>query len=783
MSTPQEFIEQNEDKDGIRFSWNVWPSSRLEAKRLIIPIGCMFTPLKPPLQPLNPQYMPKNEPVRCMKNTCLAILNPYCRQRIDFIHKTWICPFCQTRNQFPQNYANISEQNIPIELFPQFTTLEYILPRPPQAQLPPVFLFVVDTMMREDANGKESELSALKDSLQLSLSHMPENALVGIITFGQMIHLHELGSSELCSKSYVFKGTKDYTGKNVEEMLGLVGNSTGTSLGAQQNANSQRGSGRFIQPLSQCDMQITNIIDELQKDPWPIPPRSRPLRSTGAALSVATGLLESAFPNTGARIMLFVNGACTNGPGLIVNPPLGEKTRSHHDMENSTNAASHIKKATRFYNELATRVAAVGHVCDIYACHYDQTGLYEMKALANMTGGHMMLGDSFASSIFKETFLRVFQKNEQKEFAMNFNANIEIKTSPEIKVSGLIGPLVSMDKKSPNVSDNQIGIGGTCQWRLCHIDPLSTIGAYFEVANKGNAAQSTSSQFGLVQFITNFQAMDGSHRLRVTTVARNWANVQTNPRYIAESFDQEAATALMARVAIYRAESDESTDTIRWLDHMLIKLCQRFGEYVKDESSSFNLSPTFRLYPQFMYHLRRSQFLQVFGNSPDETSYYRNIIKRADTFDSLLMIQPTLQKYTLNGGSAAVPLDSDAMSSDCILLLDSFFHILIWHGKQIAAWRNAGYQNQPEHAAFRQLLERPVADAKSMLVDRFPVPRYIDTDHEGSQARFLLAKVNPSTNQDSQQQYGDESAMLLTDDVNLQEFLRHLKNLAVSSST
>ena len=26
---------------------------------------------------------------------------------------------------------------------------------------------------------------------------------------------------------------------------------------------------------------------------------------------------------------------------------------------------------------------------------------------------------------------------------------------------------------------------------------------------------------------------------------------------------------------------------------------------------------------QFMFHLRRSQFLQVFNNSPDETAYYR----------------------------------------------------------------------------------------------------------------------------------------------------------------
>ena len=35
MATYQEFIQQNEDRDGVRFSWNVWPSSRLEATRMV----------------------------------------------------------------------------------------------------------------------------------------------------------------------------------------------------------------------------------------------------------------------------------------------------------------------------------------------------------------------------------------------------------------------------------------------------------------------------------------------------------------------------------------------------------------------------------------------------------------------------------------------------------------------------------------------------------------------------------------------------------------------------
>ena len=73
MSTYQEFIQQNEDRDGVRFSWNVWPSSRLEATRMVVPLACLYTPLKerPDLPPI--QY----DPVLCSRSTCKAVLNPF----------------------------------------------------------------------------------------------------------------------------------------------------------------------------------------------------------------------------------------------------------------------------------------------------------------------------------------------------------------------------------------------------------------------------------------------------------------------------------------------------------------------------------------------------------------------------------------------------------------------------------------------------------------------------------------------------------------------------------
>lgn len=49
----------------------------------------------------------------------------------------------------------------------------------------------------------------------MSLSLLPQNALIGLITYGKMVQVHELGC-EGCSKSYVFRGTKDLNAKQIQ---------------------------------------------------------------------------------------------------------------------------------------------------------------------------------------------------------------------------------------------------------------------------------------------------------------------------------------------------------------------------------------------------------------------------------------------------------------------------------------------------------------------------------------------------------------------------------------
>lgn len=774
-ATWADFINQNEDRDGMRLTWNVWPATRIEATKLVVPLAAMVTPLKerPDMPPIC------YDPVLCGKAQCRAVLNPLCQ--VDYRSKTWVCNFCFQRNAFPQHYAAISETNQPAELIPQFSTIEYQLQR--SATAPTIFLFVVDTCQDEE------NLQALKESLQLSLSLIPPTALVGLITFGRMVQLHELGCDGF-AKSYVFRGTKDVTPKQLQEQLHLAGGSGGRpqAPGAapaggkapQQQAELQN---RFLQPLQNIDMNLTDLIGDIQPDPWPVHQGMRPLRSTGVAISLAVGLLEATFPNAGARIMLFNSGPCTQGPGMVVSDELKDVIRSWSDLEKD--GCKYHKKACKHYEGLGKRAAENGHAIDIYAFALDQTGLYEMKYLANHTGGHMIMGDSFNTSLFKQTWQKVFAKDvANQHFKMAFCAQVEIKCSRELKICGIIGPCISLNRRNPSVADTEIGVGGTSAWRLCGIDPNTSLTVVFEVANQ-QASSIPQGQPGAIQLITFYQHSSGQKRVRVTTTARHWADAATNLSHVAASFDQEASAVVMARMAVARSENDDGPDVLRWLDRMLIRLCQKFGDYHKDDPSSFKFAENFSLFPQFMFHLRRSQFLQVFNNSPDESAYYRNKLMREDVTQSLVMIQPILYAYSFNGPPEPVLLDSTSISPDRILLMDTFFHILIYHGETIAAWRKLGYQNQPDHENFRQLLQAPVDDAQEILQTRFPMPRYIDTDAGGSQARFLLSKVNPSQTHNTTYGWGAEGAgaPILTDDVSLQVFMDHLKKLAVSSST
>jgi protein transport protein SEC23 len=74
--------------------------------------------------------------------------------------------------------------------------------------------------------------------------------------------------------------------------------------------------------------------------------------------------------------------------------------------------------------------------------------------------------------------------------------------------------------------------------------------------------------------------------------------------------------------------------------------------------------------------------------------------------------------------------------------MDTFYHILIYHGETIAQWVKAGYQDLPEYENLKQLLQAPVGDATEILQSRFPMPRYIVTEAGGSQVFLSIYSLD-----------------------------------------
>jgi protein transport protein SEC23 len=474
-------------------------------------------------------------------------------------------------------------------------------------------------------------------------------------------------------------------------------------------------------------------------------------------------VLQYTFPYTGSRVILFTGGPCTQGPGLIVGPDLTEPIRGYHEINKEM--AVHVHSATKYYESLASRATTYCNTVDIFSSSLDQIGLLEMRSLPKSTGGIIVQAEDFTRDIFTRSLKNLFQL-KGNELNMGFVTNIEISVSEELSICGGIGHFTSGFKKNKSVSENELGIGSTYLWTAASIDPSSTMTFFFEIKTPKDKTIPPDKN-AMIQFRTSYYDSTGQRYLKVTTVAHAFVDTEiSGPQALIPGFDQEACAAIISRLAIFKSEN-EDTDIIGWIDKHLINFCKRYAF----EQNSFQLQEGISLYPEFIFHFRRGPLVSVFGSSPDQTVFYRYHLLRECTANSLIMIQPSLEAYSFNSSDPEpVVLSSMSIKPDRILLLDTFFHIVIFCGSTIAQWKKKGFHLQEEHQNFKELLEVPLEDVQDNLNDRFPTPLFVECDEGESQARYLLAVVDPSPPDFSESTYS-----INTDDASLQTFMEHLK--------
>ena len=759
-------MEENiDEKNGLKFVWNILPNSRIDMTKIVIPIGFHYTPL------IKNENIPllEYEPLRC--RNCNSVISPLFPFSVR--GKKWECPFCNIQINFPKNYSDfMTEENLPAELLPENSTVEYKLNK--KESNFPIFFFLIDTTVEDD------ELNELKESIQLTINSLPENCRIGIITFGKIVNVIEIGNVDI-PISYALNGEKKYNIEEIKNLLGLtVANSNDFSNKNFTNSILVNESKRpkFIMPVGEVSFAINSLLDDLQRDNWKKIPETREANSVGLAILTAIGILECIGRNDPSRILVFLGGPGTIGEGKIVGRELKETIRNFVDFEKGNYNTKYYKEAKNFYDNLSVRLATNGIILDLFSCCLNQVGLYEMKNLVNKSGGYMIFTDSFSTMIFKDSLKKIFELDVNENLKMNFKGKLDFNCTRNFKISGAIGHLHSIETKDPQiVSDFVIGEGKTKSWLLGGIDDSSTYTFVLDINDENKHYKNLT-----VQLLTTYIAGDLSTRLRVTTFTKKVIdiNVQSpNLDLIGNGFDQEAAAVLITRMGIVKNyEGEDSREVLKWIDKILIRLMSKFAKYMKGNPNSFKLSDNFNYFPQFMFYLRRSSFIQYFNESPDENTYYKTLIMYETVSNCTIMIQPLLFEYTPENPQAnPVFLDLNSMKNDVVLLLDTFFYVVVWHGIDVVKWREENYQDNPEYENIKMMLEEPQDYAQNIVMERLPTPRFVSCDSGSGQERLIKCIVNPNTESSNNVRENG----FFSDDVNLKIFMDYLKRLTVGT--
>lgn len=368
------------------------------------------------------------------------------------------------------------------------------------------------------------------------------------------------------------------------------------------------------------------------------------------------------------------------------------------------------------------------------------------------------------------------------------------------------------------VSCMGIGVGNTTSWRVSAMNETTTFSYVFDTATVEsaqiseelpNSQQRYQSTYGsyqppvsksacqlqrhsqrFVQFVTRYIASETQDiRVRITSVSLPIPSVNIEPAFYVRhrTFDATCASTVIARMAMSILESfpNKWDEVKRWIDTLLVNFVRRYGTYTLNQPESLKLDASCALFPSFIFNLRRSEYFMVLNISPDETTFKRHWLMREPVDNCVRMIQPTLDSYDYdNPYATAVPLDSSSLRDDNIVLMDAFFNVHIMWGQVLFEWIKAGYQDQPEHAYFAELLENVEADAQSILSARYPSPRFSRTDANGSEARHIKTRVNPTTthkNSDTKNCSSIATADLIyTDDADSTTFMRSLQRMVVT---
>ena len=147
---------------------------------------------------------------------------------------------------------------------------------------------------------------------------------------------------------------------------------------------------------------------------------------------------------------------------------------------------------------------------------------------------------------------------------------------------------------------------------------------------------------------------------------------------------------------------------------------------------------------------------------------------RENLNNSLTMIQPTLDCYKVGEEAKPVLLSMQSVDKDSILLLDTYFYLVVFRGEDVASWIKQNLVEQEQYAGLADFYQKPEDDAKELSQDRIPAPRiYVCNRHSGHQ-RYILTVLDPAIVPTT-----NRNDIMVNEDVTLKVCMEHLRRLSV----
>lgn len=465
------------------------------------------------------------------------------------------------------------------------------------------------------------------------------------------------------------------------------------------------------------------------------------------------------------------------------------------------NAASVYNKSSGRETDYPVDGNAPKWTFDLFSGSLDQVGIYEMKSLSLHTVGGIYLFDSFNSPQFTSQLLDNFDSSKFR----TFNNILTVKTSSRLKVSRLIGnghalPSSYQSEKHYELHHQKIadhlsvfdsGLkkkSFTNQWLFNVLSTEDTLSIFFEpeTASTSSRLESEGAEDYYIQFqLKYWDPNEKLWKLRITNINRkstlyylksnkvkmtdgSYKLVNSKSKIIKEkellsSFDQSTFMILLARLLLDKIDTtlgfEKFDDIIKDIDRTVIKLLFHFGGLslniksgsganpysglLSDIVEKYEINRNFTDLPSMAYNLRKNPLLiRIFNSLPDETAYYHHWFQRTNDILSKSIIQPKL--FQVNEQSAKeVSLDSQNVQQcppGSFLIMDSIFSITIYSNGEDLKLHHS--DNQGLMYDNKEILKIPF-DFIATLPPRPVSPKFIVTQKNHSQARFLLARLNP----------------------------------------